>query len=124
MFSHGKQRATVCPYANNIVRRRPGKQKRTIDEQKWRSSGSIALRATHFFFSRKKSKNSDAFLSATQRVLLASEASQRFLAWWIRTKPERAPPQMLPELIPRERWIFERREFGSAPRSDALADDA
>ena len=31
MSLHGKQRATVCRYASTIVRRRPGKQKRTTE---------------------------------------------------------------------------------------------
>ena len=123
MFSHGAKQAIAFRFESTTVRRRHGNPNLTIVSWKLRISGSIALRATHFFLSKKKSRNSAAFPSATQRVLLASEASQRFLARWIRTKPGRAPPQMLPELILRE-GIFERREFGSAPRSDALADDA
>ena len=102
MSTHGTKQAIGFRFESTTVRRRHGKPNLTIVVWKRRISGSTALRATHLFLSKKKSRNSAAFPSATQRVLLASEASQRFLAWWIRTKPGRAPQQMLSELILRE----------------------
>ena len=102
MSSHGTKQAIASRFESTTVRRRHGKPNLNIVVWKRRISGSTALRATHLVLSKKKSKNSATFPSATQRILLASEASQRFLAWWIRTKPGRAPPQMLPELIPRK----------------------
>ena len=102
MFSHGTKQAIAFRVKSTTVRRRHGKRNLTIVVWKRQINCSIALRAAHLFLRKKKSRNSAAFPSATQRVLLAPEASQRPLAWWIRTKPGRAPPQMLPELILRE----------------------
>ena len=102
MFSHGTKQTIAFRFESTTVRRRHGKRNLTIVVWKRRISGSIALRATHPFLNKMKSRNNAAFPSATQRILLASDASQRLLAWWVRTKPVRAPPQMLPELILRE----------------------
>ena len=99
MSSHGTKQAIAARFESATVRRRHGKRNLIIVVWKRRISCSIVLRAMHLFLSKKKSRSSAAFPSATQRVLLASESSQRVLAWWIRTEPGRAPPQMLPELI-------------------------
>ena len=102
MSLHGKQRATVCRYASTIVRRRPGKQKRTTDEQKWRSSGSTAAPVMERCSRAKRSRASAQFPFATLLVLRASEVLLYFLACWMWTTFGPSPPHMLLEPILRE----------------------
>ena len=102
MSWRGMKGRTVCLYASTIVRRRPGKQKRSTDEQKWRSSGSIAAPVMERCSGARRSRASAHFHFATLLVLQASEVLPCFLASWMWTTFGPALPHMLLERILRE----------------------